>query len=118
MTDLDNLISETAALERWKFLSAHKLRLARKSGKLPFTKGKRGAPWYREQDLVAYVKAELENQVGPCQPNDAASKNSRSAVNGSPTIQIDRDSTVVGMTPALEEQLARNSKARIVSSQS
>jgi hypothetical protein len=110
-TGLD-YISEAEALERWPFLSAHRLRLARKSGKLSWVRGKRGAPWYCEEDLAAYVKAELI-KVGKCLEPEVQISSSL-ADTGSAERRGARVSTSAGTMKDLEESAVLDLQAMIL----
>jgi hypothetical protein len=107
------LISEQDVLKRWPVLSGSKLLGARKSGRIAWVRGKRGAAWYRASAVEIFIAKELEQ---PCR-DPGPEIYLRSADSGSPKSLADQGSIASGMTPALAERAALASARRILKPQ-
>lgn len=103
----DELLSEEKILELRPLLSSGRLREARNAKKITWSKGKRQHPWYRLADVDAYIRKFMEQ---PCLVEES-DPSSSSEANGSHPEQ--QTSTVSGMTPELEERVAKTSAQQI-----
>jgi hypothetical protein len=110
----DEPIREQAAVQNWPLLSPAGLHAARLAGKIAWIRGKRGSIWYRPSAIRAYIAEHLET---PCRAH-APARSSNSPANGSPPSPAPATSTASGMTPELEEHVARACAQRILKPQS
>lgn len=99
----DELLPEGRILELRPLLSPGILLAARKTEKIRWSRGKRATAWYRLLDVDAFIAKYREQ---PCRDHehDPSLSLEGSGSQSSPAPEI---STVSGMTPALEEHVAK-----------
>ncbi len=106
----DRLISETDVLQNRPMLARGILRGARKTGRIRWTRGKRGSAWYTLADVDAYLRQEREI---PCRVQKREPY-SNSADNGLAESLDGQAFTDTGMTPELVASVALASAQRIL----
>ncbi len=114
-TQLDHVLHEKEVMDRWgKLFAERELAEARKAGTIEFYDLRKG-PHYTPGQLIAYLQskrkfAACNKPLDPDKPvpaSDAPNGSFKSETSGSSARQSRQSSSIVGMTPELEERAAR-----------